>query len=281
MNVANQLQKSRAFSCPYSLDFLKKNPRPLHPYRFAGREKVKEENRMPKLLDALLAPFMIDCAPHARQCALASLGMWMAKFGGRDPVELLKTMHKLCPDLTETEQKTLVVSVAEHDLASLQLACEVIASADYQQRISIINLMCAIAIDDGYLTISEHEFLLFLTRLLRFQPNELESAFKEVSGGCPLPELPQLDDVSWWQKREGTDNSPSSDATAPKNIRLHDLGLLGLDEGATKEEIRKAYVRLVKIHHPDKYQILGEEAMREAGESFSRIKAAYERLTNA
>lgn len=242
---------------------------------------------MPKLSQTLLAPILHDFAPHAGPCALALIGMWMAKFGGRDPVELLNAIHEISPHLTEKERKDLELSVATHDLASLQLACEVIAAQGYQRRVTALELMCTIAVDDGYLTVSEHEFLLFLAQAFGFQPNELESAFRHASKDCPLPELPLLDEVSWWQKREGrrADHQEHTASDQPphhdRNTRLHDLGLLGLDEGATDAEIRRAYVRLAQIHHPDKYQVLGEEAMREAEVAFSRIKAAYERLTNA
>ncbi len=242
---------------------------------------------MPKLADTLLAPSMIGTAPQRYHCAGALLAMWMAKFGGRNPLELLADLPDFCAKLSKEELKALAMSVARHDLASLQLACEVVASMSHQMKLSTLDLMCAIAIDDGYLTISEHEFLLFLAPLLGFLPNELERIFQELSKGCPLPELPRLDDISWWQMREGSgqDSEDDADDEVPprhdRNTRLHDLGLLGLDEDATDAEIRRAYVRLAQIHHPDKYQVLGEEAMREAEVSFSRIKAAYERLTNA
>jgi molecular chaperone DnaJ len=54
--------------------------------------------------------------------------------------------------------------------------------------------------------------------------------------------------------------------------------VLGLKEGATKEEIKKSYRELVKRYHPDKHQDnplgdLAEEKMRE-------INAAYDELMN-
>lgn len=248
---------------------------------------MQYEAAMPKLSETQLASLMTDDAPHMGQCALMLLAMWMTKFGGGDPEEMLNSFQEAKPYLTHHERKELISSVSNHDLASLQLACEVISSSPQELKIKTLEIMCSVAVADGYLTLSEHEFLLFLVSMLGFQHNTLENVFKNVTDGCSLPELPLPDDVLWWQRHEGKqeqyrENTTTDERTyQSKSSRLHDLGLLGLDEGATIEEIRRAYMRLAQIHHPDKYQVLGQEAMREAEASFSRIKAAYERLTNA
>jgi len=46
---------------------------------------------------------------------------------------------------------------------------------------------------------------------------------------------------------------------------------LGLARGATRDEVRRAYRRLAKIHHPD---VAGESALPR----FLAIRAAYEQL---
>jgi DnaJ like chaperone protein len=60
--------------------------------------------------------------------------------------------------------------------------------------------------------------------------------------------------------------------------RIKALALLGLDEGATEEAIRQAFRRVSKIHHPDHFQTLGEEATLEATRTFLRIKEAHDFL---
>lgn len=60
--------------------------------------------------------------------------------------------------------------------------------------------------------------------------------------------------------------------------RLKDLGLLGLDEGATQKAIEEAFRRLARIHHPDRYFGQAEEAIEAARKSFLLLRAAYERL---
>lgn len=62
----------------------------------------------------------------------------------------------------------------------------------------------------------------------------------------------------------------------PKDTKLYDL--LGVAPTANENDIRKAYYKLAKIHHPDKAQDGNNE---EAEEKFKEIKFAYEVLTDA
>ena len=53
--------------------------------------------------------------------------------------------------------------------------------------------------------------------------------------------------------------------------------VLGVSENASQEEIRAAYLELVKKYHPDKYT---DNPLKElAGEKLKEINQAYEMLT--
>ena len=53
--------------------------------------------------------------------------------------------------------------------------------------------------------------------------------------------------------------------------------VLGVSEDATQEEIRAAYLKLVKKYHPDKYT---DNPLKElANEKLKEINEAYEMLT--
>lgn len=54
--------------------------------------------------------------------------------------------------------------------------------------------------------------------------------------------------------------------------------ILELDKTATNDELKKAYRRLVKQHHPDKLRHLGEEHLKGAQEKFQKIQEAYETI---
>lgn len=51
---------------------------------------------------------------------------------------------------------------------------------------------------------------------------------------------------------------------------------LEIDKSATDAEVKKAYRRLVKKHHPDKLQHLGKEHLKGAEEKFRQIQNAYD-----
>ena len=53
---------------------------------------------------------------------------------------------------------------------------------------------------------------------------------------------------------------------------------LGVDKKASRAEIKKAYKKLAKKHHPDKVQNLGDVYVKAAKEKFSKIQAAYENI---
>lgn len=53
--------------------------------------------------------------------------------------------------------------------------------------------------------------------------------------------------------------------------------VLGVSENATQEEIRRAYLELVKKYHPDRYQ--GTPFENEANEKMKEINEAYDMLT--
>ena len=54
--------------------------------------------------------------------------------------------------------------------------------------------------------------------------------------------------------------------------------ILGIQEGASKEEIKAAYRKLVKLHHPDNFASGTESQQKMAAEKFIEIQNAYEAL---
>lgn len=62
------------------------------------------------------------------------------------------------------------------------------------------------------------------------------------------------------------------------SARKSDYEVMGVEPGASKEEIRKSYLELVKKYHPDRVAHLGEEFKELAHKKFLEIQNAYERL---
>ncbi|XKE44437.1 DnaJ domain-containing protein [Halomonas organivorans] len=65
----------------------------------------------------------------------------------------------------------------------------------------------------------------------------------------------------------------------PPEARVHSaLAVLGLEPGASRGEIRKAYRRLAQAHHPDRFYHEGEAIVASASRRFQRIRRAYDFL---
>lgn len=64
----------------------------------------------------------------------------------------------------------------------------------------------------------------------------------------------------------------------PPGRQSRALQVLGLSDGASRQEIRRAYRRLAQAHHPDRFHAEGEAVMASASRRFQRIKQAYDFL---
>jgi uncharacterized membrane protein YkvA (DUF1232 family) len=127
---------------------------------------------------------------------------------------------------------------------------------------------------------------------------------------CPYDILPDwvlgpgwLDDLgvlalAWWwatrlkgayQARGGPrghssrqqDTTGDHDQTKEESYEDEDpYSILGVKRGASKEEIKAAYRKLVAQYHPDKVQHLGKEFQELAHKKFVAIQRAYDVLMN-
>ena len=66
----------------------------------------------------------------------------------------------------------------------------------------------------------------------------------------------------------------------PRFSRRDPYDVLGVSRGASQDEIRRAYRKLVVKYHPDKVDHLGDEFRVLAEKKFKEIQEAYQELVN-
>lgn len=104
-----------------------------------------------------------------------------------------------------------------------------------------------------------------------------------------LDDLAVLGLVFWWVSRlkkaangsartSSTSAGSGAEASGYREEEEDPYAILGLQPGATKEEIRAAYKKKVSQYHPDKVQHLGEDFQRLAHEKFVAIQKAYDKV---
>ena len=75
---------------------------------------------------------------------------------------------------------------------------------------------------------------------------------------------------------------PQADFESVKNMFYRnvdsDYKILGIEESATDEEVKRAYRKMAVKFHPDKVAQMGEEFQKGAKEKFQKIQEAYEAI---
>jgi DnaJ-domain-containing protein 1 len=107
---------------------------------------------------------------------------------------------------------------------------------------------------------------------------DYEAAYKELNeyldGGASARSRASSDYEAHGQSSRAY--SSSAGAGVSEDLR-RDFAELGLPFGASAEECKTAYKKLLKIHHPDRHAGHAEN-MRKATEKSARINAAYDRI---
>lgn len=138
------------------------------------------------------------------------------------------------------------------------------ALAPAERRVALGVLM-AVAMADGRLAPAERDLL---------------GAIGEL-WGVPRVTFDAWQQVDFGQVGGFGERGTHGGAQPATDRRRWALGVLGLSADASEAEVERAYKRLVREHHPDRFAHLGDELMRAAHERFVEIQEAYNVLKRA
>ncbi len=190
-----------------------------------------------------------------------------------------------------SEIETLIRCALQRDLGALQLACEVVREHFLSEKAALfIEMAIGMVVADSYLRPAENYILRFIADLLNVDRRRLNELFIETTGReIPEPSDPSI--ASFWRAKadarrrangdgdEGAGQSSRARPTRDHRAR-NSYAVLGLEYGASLEDVKRAYRRMAQVHHPDKYASLGKEAVAAATSTFQRIQEAYQYLVS-
>jgi DnaJ like chaperone protein len=129
-------------------------------------------------------------------------------------------------------------------------------------RIQLIYFLVGLAIQTDKLSNRELIFLQAVNSKLGFNTESLNRIIAIYT--------------SYYEEKQHQEKSTVS---SPKSI-LSYLAILGLNENYDRSELKSAYRKMAKLHHPDNYSTESEAQQKIASEKFIQIQKAYEFLLN-
>ena len=137
------------------------------------------------------------------------------------------------------------------------------------EKIQILHFLIGIAVSTGVLVESEHLLLQKIANLLEIGNATYKSMLAMFNYSYQRQHATNSKSE---QKQEYNYHSKPS----PSRVLDNAYKILELTSSASNEEIKKAYRRLAKIHHPDRSIHLGEKFQKSAKEKFQKLQEAYD-----
>lgn len=193
----------------------------------------------------------------------------------------LEELNFIAESSNHQDELPIIIEILQNsDYDSIQLACEIIKTHVEQSKANLFLEMCiGIAIADGRLKVTENYILRFIADLFNMSQATLNNIFQNITTK-DFPEPEDFSSYKYWNYSEYKSNRDNGnrEQRSASISKQKALAILGLEDGASLEEIKNTYRRLAQIHHPDKYFSLGEEAVQAATITFKRITNAYNYL---
>ncbi len=142
-------------------------------------------------------------------------------------------------------------------------------------KLQLIDFLCELAFADATLDKKEHKNI----QLIGFKIGLEKQEFITILNSHIAKRLKE-------QKKRRQKKKTSRRATGAKSRKASPRGLgmgmemackiLGIPRNCTAAELKKAYRKMARLHHPDKVAYLGKEHVEQAAERFDQIADAYQ-----
>ncbi len=135
-----------------------------------------------------------------------------------------------------------------------------------------LEIQIQVAFSDGELDEAERSVLHTIAKFLGYSARELDNLLEMIVAGANFHQQ---------QSRGGYNQQAGQNTQASGQQLANAYKVLGVDKNAKKQEIKKAYKKLMSQHHPDKLIAKGlpPEMMESAKQKTQDIQAAYDMVS--
>lgn len=223
--------------------------------RLKGPVNVYEENQLPLRLS------------HSEQSvalAYIYLAAWVISKNSRNSTEKVAFIHRYFKahfDQADVEIGDELTRVLRFSTNIRSVARWVLKHMkDGKERLQLIDFLLELSFADGDIIDREYVAIARFADLTGIKAQYIEQAV--------------------FSRREAIykGNLPTDSIAGGSFFKRRALFRLQLMDGATKEDIKRAYRKLAGRYHPDRFQQASEEERVAAGEKFLEIKEAYDFL---
>jgi DnaJ-domain-containing protein 1 len=196
---------------------------------------------------------------------------------GEDERALLRSflMERFAQSITDSDLRSWEAGrIAPSEIGALAGSLRRVLSQ--AERETVFFWCCQVTFADGRFVPGEHQALQRVARGFGIDPRHARMIFHHAKARYLGQEA---DDAAGFRRSAGAGPGGAGPRRTVSTPRQRALETLGLDENATPEDIRKRHRELVKRHHPDAHNHLGQVAAEDAARRFREIQSAYELLS--
>lgn len=165
---------------------------------------------------------------------------------------------------------TVFDQIWENEISEKRIAKWCVRNLDEEERSELIYLLVELSLVDGTLLAREYVFLAKLMKWMKLPLNDLKSMIASHRQRRAREEAEARERQRQYRKKSAEKRRPS------KSTLDTAYEIMGLTTGASADEVKKTYRKLVKKYHPDRFAGQDEVIIKAAEERFIEIQQAYE-----
>lgn len=130
------------------------------------------------------------------------------------------------------------------------------------EKLQLLNFLTGLTVTNGKMIDYEYDLLRKIAYLIDISDARFHSILA----------LFRFERIRTYSKEQKSQSRPKTRTTSLSSA----YAILEINENASDEDVKKAYRKLAKLHHPDRVHHLGKEFQKSAQIKFQKIADAYE-----